>query len=61
VGIGDSPNDLPMLLAVDIPVLVQGPEGGWEEVNIPRLRRVEGIGPEGWARAVEEIILAHDI
>jgi mannosyl-3-phosphoglycerate phosphatase len=61
VGVGDSPNDLPMLLAVDIPVLVQGPEGGWEEVNIPRLRRVEGIGPEGWARAVEEIILAHDI
>ena len=61
VGIGDSPNDLPMLLAVDIPVLVQGPEGGWEEVDIPRLRRVEGIGPEGWARAVEEIILVHDI
>jgi mannosyl-3-phosphoglycerate phosphatase len=61
VGIGDSPNDLPMLLAVDIPVLVQGPEGGWEGVDIPRLRRVEGIGPEGWARAVEEIILIHDI
>jgi mannosyl-3-phosphoglycerate phosphatase len=61
VGIGDSPNDLPMLLAVDIPVLVQGPEGGWGEVDIPSLRRVEGIGPEGWARAVEEIIPVHDI
>ncbi|MBC8275173.1 MAG: mannosyl-3-phosphoglycerate phosphatase [Chloroflexi bacterium] len=61
VGIGDSPNDLPMLLAVDIPVLVQGPEGGWEEADIPHLRRVEGIGPEAWARAVEEIILVHDI
>ncbi|MFC2049882.1 mannosyl-3-phosphoglycerate phosphatase [Chloroflexota bacterium] len=61
VGIGDSPNDLPMLLAVDIPVLVRGPGGGWEEVDIPHLRRVEGIGPEGWARAVEEIILVHDI
>jgi mannosyl-3-phosphoglycerate phosphatase len=61
VGIGDSPNDLPMLLAVDIPVLVQGPEGGWGEVDIPRLHRVEGMGPEGWARAVEEIILVPDI
>jgi mannosyl-3-phosphoglycerate phosphatase len=59
LGIGDSPNDLPMLLAVDIPVLVQGPGGDWEEMGIPHLRRVEGIGPEGWARAVEEIIQAH--
>jgi mannosyl-3-phosphoglycerate phosphatase len=57
VGIGDSPNDLPMLLSVDIPLLVQEPDGGWEEMNVPNLRRVEGIGPEGWARAVEEIVL----
>ncbi len=56
IGIGDSPNDLPMLLAVDIPVLVQKPGGTWEEIDIPHLHRVEGIGPEGWARAVEEII-----
>jgi mannosyl-3-phosphoglycerate phosphatase len=56
IAIGDSPNDLPMLLAVDIPVLVQKPGGIWEEIDIPRLHRVEGIGPEGWARAVEEII-----
>jgi mannosyl-3-phosphoglycerate phosphatase len=56
IAIGDSPNDLPMLSAVDIPVLVQKPGRTWEEVDIPHLRRVEGIGPEGWARAVEEII-----
>jgi mannosyl-3-phosphoglycerate phosphatase len=56
IAIGDSPNDLPMLSAVDIPVLVQKPGGTWEEIDIPHLRRVEGIGPEGWARAVEEII-----
>jgi mannosyl-3-phosphoglycerate phosphatase len=61
VGIGDSPNDLPMLSAVDVPVLVQGTEGGWEEVDVPHIRRIEGVGPEGWARAVEEIIVAHDI
>jgi mannosyl-3-phosphoglycerate phosphatase len=61
VGIGDSPNDLPLLLAVDIPVLVQKPKGGWEEIDMPLLRRAEGIGPEGWARAVEEIMQVHDI
>jgi predicted mannosyl-3-phosphoglycerate phosphatase (HAD superfamily) len=61
VGIGDSPNDLSMLLAVDIPVLIQGTEGGWEELDVQNLRHVEGIGPEGWARAVEGIIVAHDI
>src|SRR4030043_458531 len=60
VGIGDSPNDLPMLLAVDIPVLVQKPEGVWEEMDIPNLGRVEGVGPEGWARAVEEIMQVHN-
>jgi mannosyl-3-phosphoglycerate phosphatase len=56
IAIGDSPNDLPMLSAVDIPVLVQKPGGTWEEIDIPRLHKVKGIGPEGWARAVEEII-----
>lgn len=56
IAIGDSPNDLPMLSSVDIPVLVQKPGRIWEEIDIPHLHRVEGIGPEGWARAVEEII-----
>jgi mannosyl-3-phosphoglycerate phosphatase len=56
IAIGDSPNDLPMLSAVDIPVLVQKPGGIWEDMDIPHLRRMEGIGPEGWARAADEII-----
>jgi mannosyl-3-phosphoglycerate phosphatase len=55
IAIGDSLNDLPMLSAVDIPFLVQKPAGTWEEIDIPHLRRLKGIGPEGWARAVEEI------
>jgi mannosyl-3-phosphoglycerate phosphatase len=56
IAVGDSPNDLPMLSAVDIPILVQKPGGTWEEIDIPHLHRVEGIGPEGWTRAIEEII-----
>ncbi len=56
IAIGDSPNDLPMLSAVDIPVLVQKAGGIWEGIDIPNLYRVEGIGPDGWARAIEEIV-----
>ena len=56
VGIGDSLNDLSMLSVVDIPILVQKPEERWEEVNLPNLNRVKGVGPEGWSRAIEGII-----
>jgi mannosyl-3-phosphoglycerate phosphatase len=59
-GIGDSPNDIPMLFTVDMPVLVQRPDGEWEEMDVPRLWRVKGIGPEGWSRAVKEIIMVQD-
>jgi len=55
VAIGDSPNDLPMLSAVEIPVLVQQPGGNWEEMDLPHLYRVKGVGPEGWAKAIKEI------
>jgi mannosyl-3-phosphoglycerate phosphatase len=55
IGLGDSLNDLPMLSAVDIPILVQKRDYTWENVNLPRLRKVEGIGPEGWSRAIEEM------
>jgi len=56
IGIGDSPNDLPMLSSVDIPVLVQKAGNIWEEMDLPLLHRVEGIGPAGWAKAIEEIV-----
>ncbi len=56
IGIGDSLNDLPMLSSVDVPVLVQQPGGKWEEIAIPHLYKVRGVGPEGWVRAIEEII-----
>ncbi len=56
VGIGDSANDLPMLAAVDTPILVQKPGGWWEEVDLPRLKRMDGVGPQGWNRAIEELV-----
>ncbi len=55
VGLGDSLTDLPMLSQVDIPILVQKRDYSWEDINLPRLRKVQGIGPEGWSRAIVEI------
>jgi mannosyl-3-phosphoglycerate phosphatase len=57
VGIGDSENDLPMLRVVDVPVLVQRPDGTHDpKVNLPHLIRVQGIGPIGWARTVLDLL-----
>ena len=52
IGLGDSPNDAPMLAEVDVPVLVQRPGGVWAEIDLPGLRRVEGVGPVGVLEAV---------
>lgn len=56
-GIGDSFNDLSMLEAVDYPVLVQKPGGGYENgINLPGLIKADGVGPVGWNQAVLELI-----
>jgi len=54
VGLGDGLNDLPMLSQVDIPILVQKRDYSWDDINLPRLRRVQGVGPEGWSKAILE-------
>ncbi len=56
VGIGDTLNDVPMLKAVDLPLLVQKPDGAWEEVDVPHLVRVQGIGPDGWTAAILDYV-----
>lgn len=55
VGLGNGRNDLSMLSQVDIPILVQKRDYSWEDINLPRLRKVQGVGPEGWSRAISEI------
>lgn len=56
VGVGDGPNDASMLRVVDRAFLVERRGGGWEDLNVDELERVPGIGPEGWARAIERIL-----
>ena len=56
VGLGNSYNDEPMLKVVDIPILVKNPDNTWANLKIKNLRKIDGIGPEGWKKAVEEIV-----
>lgn len=61
VGIGDSQNDLPMLWAVDVPILVQRIDGKHDPtVRVPNLIRAHGIGPHGWRKAVLDLLLRQD-
>jgi len=57
IGIGDNANDLPMLKAVDIPVLVQKEGERWEEMELPGLVKVKGVGPRGWREAILSLIV----
>ncbi len=57
VALGDGLNDLPMLEAVDIPILVQHPDGTHDpDVRGPKILRVDDIGPVGWNRALLELL-----
>jgi mannosyl-3-phosphoglycerate phosphatase len=61
VGLGDSPNDIPLLQAVDRPILVARPGGRYDtEVlrAIPRVTRAGGVGPVGWNRALLQLFSA---
>ncbi len=59
VALGDSPNDLTMLEAVDRPVLVPRPDGSVAEVlaqALPLAERAPGPGPRGWNEAVLAVL-----
>ncbi len=56
--LGDSLNDLPMLEAVDVPILVQKPGGEYDARVLEHLdpRRAPGVGPAGWNAAVMALL-----
>lgn len=57
IAIGDSSNDIPMLAAVDYPIVVQKPGGGYDQkIDMPGLIKASGIGPEGWNNAIIKLI-----
>lgn len=56
IGVGDSLNDLPVLEEVDIPVLIPRPDGTYEEMNLPNLRRAIFPGSKGWQQSIERVL-----
>jgi mannosyl-3-phosphoglycerate phosphatase len=59
VGIGDSPNDEPMLNSVELPIIVKRSSGLHDPNLTARLsgaRLTERIGPQGWREAVMQLL-----
>lgn len=59
IGLGDSPNDLEMLKAVDLPIVVSGKDNPYLEYlqkALPDAKIYSERGPFGWNRAILDII-----
>jgi len=56
VGLGDSLNDIPMLKAVDIPVLIRSHSVGELRAVVPGARVSDLPGPQGWNEAVLDLL-----
>jgi predicted mannosyl-3-phosphoglycerate phosphatase (HAD superfamily) len=59
VGLGDAPNDVPLLQAVDEPILVPRPSGRVHErlrQAFPHATQAPTPGPEGWNAAVLDVL-----
>ncbi len=59
VGLGDAPNDVALLRAVDLPVIVRNDHqdaAGRLLRKVPTARVTERPGPAGWAHAVSHIL-----
>ena len=56
VALGDGPNDLAMIEAADFGVIMPNPDGVTIESSKAHVRTASRPGPEGWVRAVTEIM-----
>jgi mannosyl-3-phosphoglycerate phosphatase len=57
IAVGDSSNDLPMLEAVDYPILVKKPDGSYDPlVKLDNIILASGAGPTGWSDALLKLL-----
>lgn len=61
IALGDSANDADMLAAADIGWWVARPDGRYHAPAAGHIRHASGIGPAGWAAAIQSLIDAGDI
>ena len=59
IGLGDSLNDIPLLEAVDVPVVVRSADMGAILERVPLALVADRKGPEGWSDAVLDILRDH--
>jgi len=52
IGLGDGLNDVPLLNAVDIPVVIRSPAADAVKLRVAHALVTEGAGPAGWNQAV---------
>lgn len=60
LGLGDAPNDIPILQAVDVPVVISGRTGPEPELvsRFPDAYRPAAFAGAGWVEAIETLVLA---
>lgn len=56
IGLGDAENDYLMLKVVDIRVLIPKPDGSYENMDLPYLRKPAYPGSKGWGAAITAIL-----
>lgn len=59
IALGDSPNDIPMLQAADIAIIVKNPQRGelaYTQTEGQTLIRTEAVGPAGWNESILKLI-----
>ena len=58
IGLGDSLNDLSLLEAVDVPVLVKKEDGSYQQEILSKIEvhKASETGPRGWNQAVLELL-----
>jgi mannosyl-3-phosphoglycerate phosphatase len=56
VGIGDSENDIPMLMVVDRPFIVRKKNGTALQTGLTSVIETEGSGPAGFSEAVKGVL-----
>lgn len=57
IALGDTPADVPMLENVDYPILVRNYRLEHDQtITVPNLIRADRVGPEGWNKAILELI-----
>ncbi|MBI5493147.1 MAG: HAD-IIB family hydrolase [Deltaproteobacteria bacterium] len=56
IAVGNDLNDEPLFREADYPVLVKKEDGSFEEITSVECIRADGVGPEGWGKAVNGIL-----